>query len=354
LKLQQLRQLRRLSGGATKACEEAAAKSKECSELRVKVTELENTVSEMVSDRERVAKDGAATSTVIESLNARLKERSDQMSELRNSIEHMREVADSYKAKAEQSKATLASKQAEHAEREVQHQRALAEQEASFHKLMIRRLEEQAEEHKRALGRKDDDIHAARKRAKKMEDKIEKVKEKYDQKVYEYEELLSRLEEQKFEAMRNMRDRETVEIEEEQTKVQDALKAAKERNRRKADQFASGAVNSAVSGLRSQPAGSAAAMARARGGVTPPSEELDRQRSARPAGYQVGRAIPSEAPATSGGAGYSGYVPEPPRNPNPAPSAMNGGFDMVQDDYLDMGGAAAPAGGVAGGDIYDF
>jgi chromosome segregation ATPase len=317
-----------------------ANKSKELSEARVAIANLENRVAELEADRERVSSETENAAGTIDSLNGRLKERTEQMQELRKAIEDFKEVAEGHKGRADQLKKALADKQQELADRDVVQQKALAEQEAAFQRLMNRRLESAAEDHKKALAKKDDDIQAIRKKMKKLEDKVEKLKERYDSKVYEYEELLSRMEEQKFEAMKNMRDKDAVVYEEGQEKVQDALKAAKERQRRQADMFANGEVNSAISGFRG-PAGSAAMVAKARNSsVTPPSEDLSR-RSPRPAGYVMGRAVAQGG--TPSGAGYTGYVPEQPARNNQR--QMNGGFDQVPDAFLDRG---------EGGDIYDF
>jgi DNA repair exonuclease SbcCD ATPase subunit len=317
---------------------DAATRSKELSEAKVRITALENRVAELEGAAERATNEEGSAANTIESLNTRLKERTEQMNDLRKAIDHFKEAAEGHKQRVEQLRQAAADKQSEYAEREVAHQQALAEQEASFQRLMNKRLEQAGEEHKKALARKDEDILAVKKKMKKVEEKIEKLKEKYDSKVYEYEELVTRMEEQKFEAMRNLRDRDAVVIEEHQERMHDALKAAKEAKRRQADMFANGEVNSAVSGLRG-PVGSAAQAARSRGGVTPPSEDISR-RSPRPAGYTVGKAV--AASSAGGGAGYSGYVPEPPAQTR---KPLNEGFDCVPDSYLDSN---------EGGDIYDF
>ena len=152
-------------------------------------------------------------------------------------------------------------------------QRALEEQEVSFQRLVAKRLESQAEEHHKAMAKKEDDIKAGRKALRKMDDKLQRAREKYDEKVCDYEELVLRMEEQKFEAMQNMREKDVVVFEEGQDRVRDALKQTKEAKKARADKFMNGEVSNALAGFRG-PAGGA--MAKASRGArdttrTPPS-----------------------------------------------------------------------------------
>ena len=263
-----------------KALQDINDSKRETAEQHRLYVQSQNEVESLKAELVRVQKDAGGHASVIEQLEGRVKERTEQLKNLRSTLENQRGMMDKMKAKLESQQQALNSAKQELSVKDQKQQLKLQEQADHLQKLMNKKLEALAEEHQKALARKDDDMHGLRKKIKKLEEKLEKSKAKYDEKVCEYADLQTRMEEQKLEQMQALREQQEVQIETGQDQIRDTLAEAKEAQRRKADLFAQGEVTSKFANLR---AGGNAAVALSRikgtegrpptsgfGGPTPP------------------------------------------------------------------------------------
>jgi chromosome segregation ATPase len=256
------------------ALQQVADAKKETAEEHRKAVQALNDVEAIQAQLQTLTKDTGKYTSEIDSLRQRVEERNDQLKKLRDALDNQRQMMDKMKQKLEAQQQSLNSAKQELALKDQQFQVKLQEQAEYLQKITNKKLEQQSEEHKKALIRKDDEVHTIRKKMKKLDDKLDKQKSKYDEKCLEYAELQARMEEQKLEQMQALREQHVVQIETGQELIRDTLQDAKEAQRRKADLFAQGEVTSALAGLRA--AGSAAvALSRARlstaSGPAPPS-----------------------------------------------------------------------------------
>ena len=127
--------------------------------------------------------------------------------------------------------------------------------EEKFCQLMQRRLDEQEARHAETLRAAEDQTASLKKqhakKLKKVEEKLQTYMTKYDEKVWEYAELLRVVEEQKMEMLRLVaergRDADEVEVERTNEKLNDALAAVREAKRQRADSFALGGLEAVAS-----------------------------------------------------------------------------------------------------------
>eukprot|EP01063_Lacrimia_lanifica_P022488 TRINITY_DN3005_c0_g5_i1.p1 TRINITY_DN3005_c0_g5~~TRINITY_DN3005_c0_g5_i1.p1 ORF type:complete len:2318 (+),score=1139.76 TRINITY_DN3005_c0_g5_i1:183-7136(+) len=100
-------------------------------------------------------------------------------------------------------------------DRERWWQRHMAEQEAGMTKVITKKLTEQRELHKDDLKKQRADIEKLEKKLRKADVSIQKVKERYDLKVLQYEELLSDFEQHKLRVLESQQSMEAPETQKE-------------------------------------------------------------------------------------------------------------------------------------------
>ena len=226
----------------------------ELAENQLKIAALENKMNEQKSEFARVMKDAENHHQEAEQYEARLAEKTEQLRHLRTMLDKQKATIVQTKAKADEAAAQAREAQRQLQERDAQHQAVLQEREEVFQRAANKKFELLAEEHRKDLAAKDEEIQKARKKIRKMEAQVQKAKEKYDEKVCEYEDLFKLMEEQKVEAMKLiMRQGQTVEqvqVFDQQDQIKSTLERAKEEQRRKRDKFANGESTSALAQVR--------------------------------------------------------------------------------------------------------
>jgi hypothetical protein len=223
-------------------------------EAQVNAAEQANKVNETRAEHARLLKDTEEHTAQVQQLEGRLKERSDQLNDLRSLLDKQKALMVKTKEKADELQKELRESKKELSAKDAATQRLIAEKEESTHRAMNKKLEALAEEHHKDLQRKDEEIQKAKKKLRKMELQVQKAKERYDEKVCEYEELSTIMEAQKVEAFRlilkqgpNSQEHvDRLEVFDQQEQIQSALQRAKEEQRRKKDMFANGENLSAV------------------------------------------------------------------------------------------------------------
>ena len=224
------------------------------SEAQLHVAEQSNKANETRAEYARLLKDTEEHTAQVQQLEGRLKERSDQLNDLRSLLDKQKALMVKTKEKADEFQRELKESKKLLADKDRATQQLLVEKEESIHKAMNKKLEALAEEHHRDLQRKDEEIQKAKKKLRKMEAQVQKAKERYDEKVCEYEELSTIMEQQKVEAFRmllkqgpNAQEQvDRLEVIDQQEQIQSALQRAKEEQRRKKDMFANGENLSAL------------------------------------------------------------------------------------------------------------
>ncbi|KAH9599395.1 Kinesin motor domain [Trypanosoma melophagium] len=237
---------------------EALAQSKEAQQEEMKrlrkevatserrYVELEGKMNEMLSDYERRLEDARESLGNVEDLTARLKERAEQLDQMRGLLEKQKALIVKSNEKSEYFQQKLRDLQAETEQREKGYREKLRERDENFQRALNQRLEEYAKDHSSDVAQREEKSKKLKKKIKKLEGEVEQLKEEYDRKVCECEDLRNTIEERKVEQMRLLRrmgqSEEEAQVYEKKEQIQNALERAKEEQRRKKDLFALGEV----------------------------------------------------------------------------------------------------------------
>lgn len=246
--------------------EEVKALRLELAERERDIAAVENAMQEQSAQTLQIREDAAYHNQHIEDLERRVEDRSNQICELRSVIVQQKELIHEAQEQSNVLQQHVKEIQKAILEKDRQHALDMQEREETIMKATNRRLEALADDHQRDLQRKDEDVQKVRKKMRKMEAQLQKAKEKYDEKVCEYEELSSILEEQKVESMRLLiraqhagdgggggtgdAQQQLLDVQDQQEVIQSTLQRAKDEQRRKKDRFSMGENTSALSQVR--------------------------------------------------------------------------------------------------------
>ncbi|ORC80568.1 OSM3-like kinesin [Trypanosoma theileri] len=226
--------------------EEMKSLRKEVATSERRYVELEGKMNEMVSDYERQLEDARGSVEKVADLNARLKERAEQLDQMRGLLEKQKALIVKSNEKSEYFQQKLREVHAESEQREKAYRTKLQERDENFQRALNQRLEEYAQDHSSDVAQREEKSKKLKKKIKKLEGEVDHLKEEYDRKVCECEDLRNTIEEQKVEQMRLLRrmgqTQEEAEVYEKKEQIQNALERAKEEQRRKKDRFALGEV----------------------------------------------------------------------------------------------------------------
>ncbi|PWV16268.1 hypothetical protein C3747_24g308 [Trypanosoma cruzi] len=225
---------------------ELKALRQEVAESERRYVDLEGKMNEMVSDYERQLANAHGSTEKIADLTARLKERTDQLDQMRGLLEKQKALIVKSNEKCEYLQQKLREVNARAERTEEIYRQKLQERDEKFQSVLNQRLEEYAQDHHDDVTKQEEKSKKLRKKIKKIENEVDRLKEEYDCKVCECEDLRNTIEEQKVELMRLLRrmgqTEEEAEVYEKKEKIQTALERAKEEQRRKKDLFALGEV----------------------------------------------------------------------------------------------------------------
>jgi DNA repair exonuclease SbcCD ATPase subunit len=226
---------------------------------------VENALHEQSAETSRIRNDAAQYTQQLQDLERRLDDRSNQICELRNVVQQQKDLIHEAQEQSDFAHEHVRELQKSLVEKDKQHALAIQEREDAIMKAANRRLEAVADDHQRDLQRKDEDAQKLRKKLRKMEAQLQKAKERYDEKVCEFEEISNILEEQKVESMRFMlraqqggggvggsgdSTAQMFDVQDQQEVIQSTLQRAKDEQRKKKDRFAMGETTSALSQVR--------------------------------------------------------------------------------------------------------
>lgn len=238
-----------------------AARDKLYKELEAQRAELE-TAEKNFTEKERAMRElqqscdaklaaYAGTEEEITRLETRLRDRTDQLEQLRTLLDKQKAIIVKNNEKTEYFQTSLQEKNAALVAMEQQHRDQLDEKDAQMQRLINERVEEYTAVRSQEL---DDRVHSykkLKKKLQKLQDRAAEWEQQYDKKVCECEDLRNALEEQKLEQLRLVRRMEysddEAEAMEQKEQIRGALERAKQERRRKNDLFSMGEVKSAKS-----------------------------------------------------------------------------------------------------------
>ncbi|KAG5482190.1 hypothetical protein CUR178_06049 [Leishmania enriettii] len=228
-------------------------------ELEAQRTELAKVESTMAQHDRQLAKvqreyeaklaDATRYENEVTRLETRLRERSDQLDQLRTLLEKQKAIIVKNNEKAEFFQVSLRDKTEALVALEQQFREQLENKDAQMQQLISRRVAEFSEQ-------RNVELNEMALRQKKLKKKIHRLQEelngweaRFDMKVCECEDLRNALEEKKMEQLRMLRRMELSDDEaealEQKEQIQNSLRRAKQERRRKDDLFAMGEVRSA-------------------------------------------------------------------------------------------------------------
>ncbi|CUG86438.1 OSM3-like kinesin, putative [Bodo saltans] len=241
--------------------EDVKALRNELADSERKLTSVENAMHEQAAESAQIRNDASYHTLQIEDLERRVEDRSNQICELRNIVVQQKDLIHETQEESNELQRALKELQKNLADKDRVHAQHMQEREETIMKATNRRLEALADDHQRDLQRKDEDVQKIRKKLRKMEAQLQKAKEKYDEKVCEYEELSNILEEQKVDTMRLLLRAQqgggsenevnnVIEVQDQQEVIQSTLQRVKDEQKRKKDRFSMGENTSALSQVR--------------------------------------------------------------------------------------------------------
>lgn len=225
------------------------AQRKEVGEAEERVAELTGKMNELERECERRLAAATGSASEVEALEHRLKERAEQLDQMRDLIEKQKKLIVKGNEKTVQVKEKMQQMQATLQEREEQHRAEIEERDACTQKLINERLAEYAELRESETVEQTKKQKKLKKKMMKMVESMAAMETDYDKKVLECEELRQVLGDQKVEQLRLQRrlegDESALYISDQRGTIQSTLESAKEERRRRADLFALGEVPNA-------------------------------------------------------------------------------------------------------------
>ncbi|AAZ11324.1 kinesin, putative [Trypanosoma equiperdum] len=226
--------------------EEVKALRAEAAEAEKRYVELQGKMRETMSEYERRLENSQGGADEIANLTSRLKERGEQVEQMRGLLEKQKALIVRSNQKSEALQQKLRDGMAEWQEKEMQYRQKIQERDENFQRVLNQRLQESTQNHRDETEQIEAKMKKLKKKIKKMEMEVDKCKEDYDRKVCECEELRNAVEEHKVDHMRLLRrmgqTAEEAQVYEKKEQIQNALERAKEERRRKKDLFALGEV----------------------------------------------------------------------------------------------------------------
>ncbi|RNC30728.1 OSM3-like kinesin, partial [Trypanosoma cruzi] len=175
---------------------ELKALRQEVAESESRYVDLEGKMNEMVSDYERQLANAHGSTEKIADLTARLKERTDQLDQMRGLLEKQKALIVKSNEKCEYLQQKLREVNARAERTEEIYRQKLQERDENFQSVLNQRLEEYARDHHDDVTKQEEKSKKLRKKIKKIENEVDRLKEEYDCKVCECEDLRNTIEEQ--------------------------------------------------------------------------------------------------------------------------------------------------------------
>ncbi|KAJ9461737.1 Kinesin-like protein FLA10 [Diplonema papillatum] len=184
---------------------------------------------------QQAAREREAAQQALERLEKRHEERAEALSQMRTVHAHQSEVIERHRALEAELRQQLGSLQQSSDEQEAAWDGRLAAEQQKWAAYTSKRLEDAAAQHEDALARRESDAAALRKKVKKSQLTVQRVKEKYDKQVHESAELRARVEELQEEALRRQRSAENRQVDESREEINNIIRSSKAANLRGLD-----------------------------------------------------------------------------------------------------------------------
>eukprot|EP00759_Apiculatamorpha_spiralis_P016210 PhF_6_TR22532/c1_g1_i2/m.32002 len=194
-----------------------------------------NDCEQIKHDMEAMKKEYESSFAAVQAAQSMVHEKEKQLETTRTMLKKQKDIIASHQKRESELSALIERMKQTQEDLQKQHYDELHEMEANMQKQTNRKMEDLAEQHKVTLARRDEAQEKLKKKIRKLQSQLQKEKENYDQKVCEYEEVWTRLEEAKVESMRRFRDEETTIIDNHNEKINAVLQRAKEEKAKKWD-----------------------------------------------------------------------------------------------------------------------
>ncbi|CAD2221682.1 OSM3-like kinesin [Angomonas deanei] len=237
--------------------EQLSAAREEAAEAAKAAAEANGKINEVRGEYERKLATASSSAGEVDKLTAKLKDRNDQLEQMRTLLDKQKALIVKSNEKAEYYQQEVKEANKKTASTEERYRAMLDEKDAQFQKAVSERLEEYMTQRKEEEKDRNTIVKKLKKKITKMQDNIAELEQNFDMKVCECEELRELLSEQKLQQMKlvrridstannaNTSADEELEVEETKEKIQNALERAKEERKRKSDMFAMGEVKNA-------------------------------------------------------------------------------------------------------------
>eukprot|EP01062_Namystynia_karyoxenos_P046886 TRINITY_DN3526_c0_g1_i1.p1 TRINITY_DN3526_c0_g1~~TRINITY_DN3526_c0_g1_i1.p1 ORF type:complete len:1515 (+),score=658.37 TRINITY_DN3526_c0_g1_i1:85-4629(+) len=160
-------------------------------------------------------------------LEKELEARQQSLEQTRGMLSRQKDLLNQQRKKLRELEGVVAQQEAARREREAWWHAHLEEQEGKLARLQSHHIEELQQRHRGDLRKKEDEIERLHKRLKKGQLSVQKVKERYDTKVCEYEDIIREFEEYKLRVMERDQQRERDEVVESRDEIERVIAAAK-------------------------------------------------------------------------------------------------------------------------------
>jgi hypothetical protein len=225
------------------------AQSAELAVAETTIAQHDRQLAKMQQEYEAKLSATAGSGEDVGRLESRLRERTDQLEQLRTLLEKQKAIIVKNNEKAEYFQKSLREKNEALAALDQQCREQLEQKDAQMQHLINKRVEEFTEQRNVEMEQKMRHHKKMKKKMQKMQEELNDWEAKYDTKVCECEDLRSALEEKNVQHLRLMRRIEyaddEAEVIEQREQFQNALERAKQERKRKDDLFAMGEVLSA-------------------------------------------------------------------------------------------------------------
>eukprot|EP00756_Hemistasia_phaeocysticola_P011206 Hpha_TRINITY_DN15097_c2_g5::TRINITY_DN15097_c2_g5_i1::g.123435::m.123435 len=178
---------------------------KELADMRQKEAEKDRAAADEKAAVARLKQDSEGAGAQIVSLQKALEDKHKSIQDARDMVAQLQGILKEFHVKEEAWGVEREKIEKDLEGRDAHWREKMSEQDGKSHVLLQKRMAEARKEQKKAVEKKEEEIERLHRKLKKSDQAIQKVKERYDQKLVEHDEMLREFEQHKIRAMERER-----------------------------------------------------------------------------------------------------------------------------------------------------